>query len=87
MSVEERVLFDSWLRSAANAAAMKEMEGAWAALGSAPASTRGAVVQERRQPARAALMAAACVASLGIGVLSYGGEDHPFWAKLDWEAR
>jgi len=87
MSVEERGTFDGWIRLPANAAAFRQMEETWAALGTSQAHPRKPSVLEHRQPVRTALLAAACVASLGIGVLSYGGENSPFWTKLDWEAR
>ena len=36
--------------------------------------------------ARSALVAAACVICLGIGIISYSG-DSSFWTKLDWVER
>jgi transmembrane sensor len=88
MTVDDRSAFDAWRSERKNADALSEMEATWALLESlAPAATRNVAASVRRShPARAMMFAVACVASLGIGVMSYGG-DSQFWTTLDWSNR
>ena len=88
MTLEERDEFARWSKQCANAAAMRELEATWAMLESArPALCGSAPLRsQRHKPARAMMLAVACVASLGIGIMSYGGNDQ-FWTTLDWSNR
>jgi transmembrane sensor len=88
MTVDERAAFEAWKSAGANAKAMAEMEAVWEALEAvAPAiANRAPARAARPRPARAMMLAVACVASLGIGVMSYGG-DPQFWTSLDWSNR
>lgn len=87
MTLEERAAFDAWCQKPGNVAAMTELERVWQSAEIArdhfgpvrPAPRRIAF-------ARSALVAAACVISLGIGIISYSG-DSSFWTKLDWVER
>lgn len=90
MTVEERALYQAWTSDANNVSAMARLEQAWTMLGAAEHRMEGA----RREPplaprsrlARPALLAAMCVVSLGIGVLSYA-DDTGFWTTLNWTDR
>src|SRR5579864_6655232 len=86
MSVEETVEFRRWRADRRNAAAMDEIERAWtridlinhrftAAVSTAPV--------RRIAFARSAVLALICVASLGVGIVSYTGHSN-FWTRLDW---
>jgi transmembrane sensor len=90
MSLEERAAFDSWQREPANAAAMTELEHAWAMLqlaqghiGPKPAPAHPVSTP---RVAASALLAVVCAASIAIGVISYSG-NHDFWTSLDWVDR
>jgi transmembrane sensor len=87
MTLEERASYEAWRQDPDNAAAMAELEHVWRSLdvakdhfGPGRSSPRGAAL------ARSALVAAACVICLGIGIISYSG-DSSFWTKLDWVER
>ena len=89
MSVEDRAEFERWRAERRNATAMDEIERAWTRIESisdrfAPAIADAPV----RRPAfvRSAVLALICVASLGVGVVSYSGHSG-FWTRLDWVAR
>jgi len=87
MSLEERSQFNAWKQSARNATALVEMEKTWAMLGALSTSSTSALQPpHHRQHTRKAMLLAACVASLSIGILSYGA-DSPFWTTLDWATR
>lgn len=90
MTVEERALFETWVRDAANVSAMARLERTWQTLGAAEHRMNGArrkpVSVPRSRLARPALLAAMCVVSLGIGVLSYS-DDTGFWTTLNWTDR
>lgn len=88
MTLDERAAFETWKSFRANAETMAEMEAVWEALDAlAPAvADRAPTRAARPRPARAMMLAVACVASLGIGVMSYGG-DPQFWTSLDWSSR
>ena len=87
MSLEERAGFDAWHREPENVAAMAELEHIWQSLEIAKDHFRpGASPSRRPAFARSALVAAACVICLGIGIISYSG-DSRFWTKLDWVER
>lgn len=90
MTVEERALYAVWVSDADNVSAMARLEQAWQTLGAA----EHRMIGTRRAPlsvphsrlARPALLAAMCVVSLGIGVLSYA-DDSGFWTTLNWTDR
>jgi ferric-dicitrate binding protein FerR (iron transport regulator) len=87
MSLEERAGFDAWRREPENAAAMAELEHVWQSLDVAKDHFRPDTSSPRRPHfARSALVAAACVICLGIGIISFSG-DSSFWTKLDWVER
>jgi ferric-dicitrate binding protein FerR (iron transport regulator) len=90
MTVEERDRYESWVRDAANASAMARLQRAWSTLGVAEHRLLEAAQQPappaRSRLARSALLAAMCVVSLGIGVLSYSDETG-FWTTLNWTDR
>ena len=90
MTVEDRARYENWVRDAANRSAMARLEGTWAALGVAEDRLQAAVRRPAPPPrarfARSALVAAMCVVSLGIGVLSYSDETG-FWTTLNWTDR
>ena len=90
MTVEERALYDNWARDTRNVSAMACLERTWAALDIAEDHVRGAgqapASPPRSRLARPALLAAMCVVSLGIGVLSYS-DDTGFWTTLNWTDR
>jgi ferric-dicitrate binding protein FerR (iron transport regulator) len=90
MTLEECEELQTWRREPANAAAMAELERLWGLL---------QIAQDRFGPeslapppvlaakfARSALLALLCVLSLGLGVISYTG-NNDFWTKLDWVER
>lgn len=90
MTLEERAAFEAWRGEPANAAAIAEFESVWESLQAAQEAFRPEMApapsQRRSGIARTALLAAACAASLGLGVLSYNGH-HDFWTNLDWVER
>ena len=88
MTLEERAAFEVWMDIPANVSAIDEMRCTWDALEMVrpKVSCTSAQNVERRRPARAMMLAVACVASLSIGVLSYGEDTH-FWTTLDWSNR
>jgi ferric-dicitrate binding protein FerR (iron transport regulator) len=89
MSLEERRDFNSWMGDRANAAALAEMERVWTCLDGADLQFADAKAPPPRRTtlrANRALVAAMCVVSLGIGILSYSG-DAQFWTTLDWTDR
>ena len=87
MTLEERAGFDVWRQEPGNAAAMAELEQVWQSLGVAQDHFGPETSPARRTVfARSALVAAACVICLGIGIISYSG-DSSFWTKLDWVER
>jgi ferric-dicitrate binding protein FerR (iron transport regulator) len=87
MALEERAAFEAWRRKPENAAAMAELEHVWRSLDVAKDHFRPDISSSRRPAfARSALVAAACVICLGIGIISYSG-DSSFWTKLDWVER
>lgn len=88
MTLEERAALRAWMDVRANADVMAELETVWEALETAGPIAPGNLPRSRRRsrPARAMMLAVACVASLGIGVMSYGG-DPQFWTALDWSNR
>ena len=90
MSVDERALYEGWLDDAHNVSAMNRVERAWSMLDAAhglfPDTAPPSESRPRSRFARPALMAAMCVVTLGIGVLSYS--DHTgFWTALNWTDR
>jgi transmembrane sensor len=90
MTVDERALYEVWVSDADNVSAMARLEQAWALVGAAEPRMRG-LGQASSRPARSrlarpALLAAMCVVSLGIGVLSYA-DDTGFWTTLNWTDR
>jgi transmembrane sensor len=87
MTLDERASFEAWRRQPESAAAMAEIEQVWQSLESAR-DHFGPEKSLSRRPtlARSALVAAACVICLGIGIISYSG-DSSFWTKLDWVER
>lgn len=90
MSVEERARYQSWAADPANAFEMGRLNRTWSALGVAEERLLGAMAEPKAAPrsryARSALLAAMCVVSLGIGVLSYS-DDTGFWTTLNWTDR
>jgi ferric-dicitrate binding protein FerR (iron transport regulator) len=91
MTVDERSLFEVWVSDADNVAAMARMEQTWAATLGVAEHRMGVLRDAPSQPprsrlARPALLAAMCVVSLGIGVLSYA-DDTGFWTTLNWTDR
>jgi ferric-dicitrate binding protein FerR (iron transport regulator) len=87
MTLEERAGFEAWRREPGCAAAMVELEHIWQSLEIARVHFAPRKPSPRRATlARSALVAAACVISLGIGIISYSG-DSSFWTKLDWVER
>ena len=90
MTVDERSLYEVWVSDANNLSAMARMEQIWATVGAAEHRVRGAGQAPSQPPrsrlARSALLAAMCVVSLGIGVLSYA-DDTGFWTTLNWTDR
>lgn len=90
MTVEERALYEAWIGDPGNVSAMDRLERAWAMLGmaghGAQSATLGPKAPRRSRLARPALLAAMCVVSLGIGVLSYS-DDTGFWTTLNWTDR
>ncbi len=87
MTLEERAGFDAWRRKPENAEAMAELDHVWQSL-EAVRDRFGPEKSTPRRPAfaRSALVAAACLIFLGIGIISYSG-DSSFWTKLDWVER
>jgi len=87
MTLEERASYEAWRREPDNAAAMAELEHIWRSLEVARDHfAPGKSLARRPALARSALVAAVCVISLGIGIISYSG-DSSFWTKLDWVER
>jgi ferric-dicitrate binding protein FerR (iron transport regulator) len=90
MTVEDRARYQTWVGDPANASAMARLDRAWSALGAVEdqllEATREPAPQLRSRFARSALLAAMCVVSLGIGVLSYS-DDTGFWTTLNWTDR
>ena len=90
MTVDERAGYESWARDSTNASAMAQLERAWSILGVAQDRLHETIRQPAPPPrsrlARSALLAAMCVVSLGIGVLSYS-DDTGFWTTLNWTDR
>lgn len=90
MTVDERALYESWIGEADNVAAMARFEHTWRTLGTAEhrMNRAGRITASvpRSRLARPALLAAMCVVSLGIGVLSYS-DDTGFWTTLNWTDR
>jgi ferric-dicitrate binding protein FerR (iron transport regulator) len=87
MTLEERASYEAWRREPDNGAAMAELEQVWQSLEIARDHfAPGKSLPRRATFARSALVAAACVICLGIGILSYSG-DSSFWTKLDWVER
>jgi ferric-dicitrate binding protein FerR (iron transport regulator) len=89
MSLEERAEFERWHASRRNAAAMDEMEHAWARIDQARDRFTPAVSPTpvgRFAFARSAVLALLCVLSLGVGLVSYSGHSS-FWTRLDWVER
>jgi ferric-dicitrate binding protein FerR (iron transport regulator) len=90
MTVDERSLYEVWVSDASNVAAMSRLEQTWRTLGAAEHSISGTRRASASVPhsrlARPALLAAMCVVSLGIGVLSYA-DDSGFWTTLNWTDR
>lgn len=88
MTLEERAAFELWMKTPANAAAIDELRRTWDTLEKLrpKVSQTSAPKAKPRRPARAIMLAVACVASLGIGVLSYDN-DAQFWTTLDWSNR
>jgi ferric-dicitrate binding protein FerR (iron transport regulator) len=91
MTLDERSAYQAWHRHGENAAAMTEMERVWRSLdiaqhNCAKRQTEIIPVRRRGNAARSTLVAAMCVVSLGIGVLSYSS-DSGFWTNLDWTDR
>jgi ferric-dicitrate binding protein FerR (iron transport regulator) len=89
MSLEERADFERWRAVRRNAAAMDQMERAWARMDQArdrfaPAASKAPV--NRFAFARSAVLALLCVASVGVGLVSYSGHSS-FWTRLDWVER
>jgi ferric-dicitrate binding protein FerR (iron transport regulator) len=87
MTLEERASYEAWRREPDNATAMAELEHIWSSLEIARDHfAPGKSLARRPALARSALVAAVCVISLGIGIISYSG-DSSFWTKLDWVER
>jgi ferric-dicitrate binding protein FerR (iron transport regulator) len=90
MTVDERSLYEVWVRDANNLSAMARLEQTWTALGVAEHRFHGAGKAPSPPPrsrlARSALLAAMCAVSLGIGILSYA-DDTGFWTTLNWTDR
>jgi ferric-dicitrate binding protein FerR (iron transport regulator) len=90
MTVEERALYEVWVSDAHNSSAMTRLEQAWAMVGAVEHHMRETgqtpSAPQRSRLARPALLAAMCVVSLGIGVLSYA-DDTGFWTTLNWTDR
>ena len=90
MTVDERALYELWVSDANNVSAMARLEQAWQTLRVAEHSVTGTRRVSASAPhsrlARPALLAAMCVVSLGIGVLSYA-DDTGFWTTLNWTDR
>lgn len=88
MSLEERRTYDAWVGQKANASALGEMEQTWDWLSVAQGQFADGKTMPtlRRARANPALVAAMCALCLGIGILSYSG-DNQFWTTLDWTAR
>ncbi len=90
MTVEERARYQAWVGDPGNASAMALLDRTWSVLGAAEDRLlhvmREPAPQPRSRLARSALLAAMCVVSLGIGVLSYSDETG-FWTTLNWTDR
>jgi ferric-dicitrate binding protein FerR (iron transport regulator) len=91
MSLEERADFETWRRNKTNAAAFVEMENVWSALDGARVhfaelNSMSGPSDQRQGYARFALLAATCVISLSLGVLSHSAHSS-FWTTLDWTNR
>jgi ferric-dicitrate binding protein FerR (iron transport regulator) len=86
MTVEERALYENWASDSDNLSAMARLEQTWTMLGVAKQAGQVPSLPPRSRLARPALLAAMCVVSLGIGVLSYA-DDTGFWTTLNWTDR
>jgi len=90
MTLDERAKLAVWRADPANAAVIAELENIWefveAAKDQIGSETLAASPGRYTKVARSALIALLCVVSLGLGVISYGG-DNGFWTKLDWVER
>jgi hypothetical protein len=90
MAIEERTRYELWATDPQNLSAMACVERAWSSLDAArdrlQETVRDAEPQQRSRLARPALLAAMCVLSLGIGILSYSDESG-FWTTLNWTDR
>ena len=90
MTLDERAKFAAWRAEPANAAVIAELENIWELLELAKDQVSPRIVHtasaRSTKFARSALFALLCVVSLGLGVISYGG-DSSFWTKLDWVER
>jgi len=90
MSLDERTACEAWRAEAANAAALRELERSWALVEVARSEFAGEIIvvpaARPKRFVRPALIAAVCIASLGLGAMSYSGSSG-FWTKLDWQER
>jgi len=89
MTIEEKSEFRIWRSKRGNAAAMNELEDAWELTGLAKghfAQRTECTPSGHRTFVRTAVLAFMCVASLGVGIVSYTGHS-PFWTSLDWVQR
>ena len=90
MALEERARYERWASDPQNLAAIACVERAWSSLDGAKdrlqETVRRAEPRQRSRLARPALLAAMCVLSLGIGILSYSDESG-FWTTLNWTDR
>ena len=81
MTLEERGLYEEWLRRRENRKELAGMEALWDALEGAamPAPSRSRVALK-------VTFAALCVLSLGLGLASSAAGES-FWTGLDWTNR
>jgi ferric-dicitrate binding protein FerR (iron transport regulator) len=90
MAIEERTRYEIWASDPHNRSAMACVERAWSSLDAAKDRLQEtgphADSRHKSRLARPALLAAMCMLSLGIGILSYS-DDTGFWTTLNWTDR
>ena len=89
MTLEERANYETWSHQPGNSAAMAELEHVWELTNQAHVPAHPETEEPVRRSAnlaRSAVLAILCVATLGVGMISYT-EHSDFWTRLDWVER
>jgi transmembrane sensor len=86
MSIEETAAYEAWVAEPANARAMAEMDALWAGLDGIRNRLAPPPPPQPLRVSRLAMVAAVCLLSLGLGLISADGGNE-FWTTLDWSSR